>query len=131
MSLRKTSGNGSKQTLERLSSGKVVLTTNMDKETEQVQVTGNVPPKFTLPTLSIGQIRSQIPAHCFERDAIRSMGYVVADGVIITSLWWLATWIDIVVPAGPLRWAVWAGWMFLQGCFFTGWWVLAHGTCTL
>ncbi|KAH6584584.1 hypothetical protein BASA50_009368 [Batrachochytrium salamandrivorans] len=77
------------------------------------------PPPFTLK-----QVRDAIPAHCFERDTLRSFSYIVHDLVLVVALFYAATYIHML----PLWYqiAAWPAYWFAQGVVCTGLWVIAH-----
>lgn len=84
--------------------------------------------EFELPDFTIKQVRDAIPAHCYERSAIRGLGYVARD------IFSLATTFYIFhhyvtsdnIPSFFLRFALWTVYSIIQGLFATGLWVLAH-----
>ena len=65
-----------------------------------------------------------MPAHCFERSALRSLGHLARDLVLISAMGYAATYIRYA-PAlvQPL---LWAAYWFAQGTVMTGVWVLSH-----
>ncbi|KAL5115831.1 hypothetical protein ACEQ8H_006326 [Pleosporales sp. CAS-2024a] len=71
-------------------------------------------------------LRDAIPAHCFERSLVRSVGYVVRDLVALSALFYSAVQLANanlpVVLSAPL----WTLYSFVTGLFFTGLWILAH-----
>lgn len=79
------------------------------------------PPKFTLKTL-----RDAIPAHCFQRNLMTSLGHLASDLTLIAVLGYLATWINS--PALPVwsPYVLWPIYWYCQGSVMTGVWVLAH-----
>eukprot|EP00056_Hartaetosiga_gracilis_P019394 m.13900 g.13900 ORF g.13900 m.13900 type:complete len:375 (-) comp7668_c0_seq1:167-1291(-) len=79
------------------------------------------PPPFTL-----GDIKRAIPKHCFERNTLRSLSYVLKDGIVIGLLYYLSTFIDHPSLPQWMPYLLWPTYWFLQGAFMTGWWVLAH-----
>jgi len=77
------------------------------------------PPSFT-----IKELRDAIPAHLFERSALKSSAYLIFDLVVVSALFYLATFIGLA----PL-WAqfiLWPTYWVVQGAFMTGIWVIAH-----
>ncbi|CAG8485483.1 16518_t:CDS:1 [Acaulospora colombiana] len=81
---------------------------------------GYIPPNFT-----IKEIREAIPAHCFERNALKSAGYVARDLAAIAALVYAVTFTDVYLP--PVwRYVTWPLYWFFCGAFATGIWVLAH-----
>jgi len=85
--------------------------------------------EFQIPDFTIKQIRDAIPAHCFERSTIRSLGYVLRDAVLMASNFYAFKF--HIVPAlaeyhVAARFAAWGLYTLFQGLFGTGWWILAH-----
>ncbi|KAL2133098.1 hypothetical protein VTI74DRAFT_2929 [Chaetomium olivicolor] len=84
--------------------------------------------EFEVPDFTIKDIRDAIPKHCYERSAIRSLGYVARDMVYLATTF--VIWNKFVtpeyIPSQPLRVVLWGVYTFLQGLFGTGLWVLAH-----
>ncbi|KAH8551139.1 delta-12 fatty acid desaturase [Umbelopsis sp. PMI_123] len=80
---------------------------------------------WEIPDFSIKEIRDAIPAHCFERDTLRSFSHVFYDLSIIAALGYAATFIDHI----PYSWArilLWPAYWVAQGIVATGIWVIAH-----
>lgn len=90
-----------------------------------------------IPDLTIKDLLSAIPAHCFKRSALRSSLYIVYDLVMISGIYKTATYLDTLIspeyvslphpllyPAARL--SLWAGYSFWTGLFATGLWVIAH-----
>ncbi|KAJ6545486.1 delta 12 fatty acid epoxygenase [Mycena capillaripes] len=87
---------------------------------------------------SLKEIRTAIPARCFQRDTVRSIFYLCRDLSMAAALWNFATAIDPFFlklqtsPAFPavisttLRWFAWAVYWWFQGLVFTGIWVIGH-----
>lgn len=96
-----------------------------DKYGKLIDTYGN---EFQVPDFTIKDIRDAIPKHCFERSAVRSMGYVFRDIVYLGTTFYL--WNTYVtpefIPSQPVRVGLWAVYTVLQGLFATGLWVLAH-----
>jgi omega-6 fatty acid desaturase / acyl-lipid omega-6 desaturase (Delta-12 desaturase) len=90
-----------------------------------VDTYGNV---FEVPDFTIKDIRDAIPKHCFERSAVRSLGYVARDLACLAATFYLFhTFVTPEnIPSTPARAALWAVYTFVQGLFGTGVWVLAH-----
>ena len=84
--------------------------------------------EFQIPDFTIKQIRDAIPAHCFERSAVRGLGYVARDIVSLAVTFYLFhTFLTPEnVPSTAARGILWAVYTFVQGLFGTGLWVLAH-----
>lgn len=84
--------------------------------------------RFHVPDFTIKQIRSVIPAHCFERSAVRGFAYVARDVLLLTSTFYLFH--RYVTPDNfhlhLARFILWSIYGFVQGLFATGLWVIAH-----
>lgn len=84
--------------------------------------------EFKVPDFTVKQIRDAIPAHCFERSAIRGFSYVARDILLLALTFYLFhtynTPGNILSPS--IRFSLWAVYGFVQGLFATGLWVLAH-----
>lgn len=83
---------------------------------------------FELPDYTVDQIRKAIPPHCFERSAVRGLGYVARDVLSLATVFYLANRFITPenVPSTAARAGLWAAYTFVQGLFATGLWVLAH-----
>ncbi|KAG1776229.1 fatty acid desaturase-domain-containing protein [Suillus placidus] len=90
-----------------------------------------------IPDLTIKDLLSAIPAHCFKRSAWRSSLYIVYDLAVISGIYKSATYLDTLISPEyislphPLlypaaRFSLWAGYTFWTGLFATGLWVIAH-----
>ena len=83
---------------------------------------------FQVPDFTMKQVRSVIPAHCFERSALRGFGYVARDVLLLISTFYLfhryATPDNI--HSVMVRFVLWTIYGFVQGLFATGLWVIAH-----
>lgn len=83
---------------------------------------------FQVPDFTIKQIRSAIPAHCFERSALRGFAYIARDVLLLASTFYLfhryATPNNI--HSVMIRFVLWVIYGFVQGLFATGLWVIAH-----
>ncbi|KAJ5403803.1 Oleate hydroxylase FAH12 [Penicillium cosmopolitanum] len=75
--------------------------------------------------LTYGAIREKIPAHCFERSAVKSLAYLFRDIVYASVLVYLALQIDYL-PTPLLRAGAWILYGFVQGCVGTGMWIIGH-----
>ncbi len=103
-------------------------------------------PQYTVPDLTIKDLLSAIPSHCFERSALRSFSYVFGDLAMVAALGYAATFIDGAVAGfdfaarSPLStsvlsagaqataasWSLWTLYTIAQGLVFTGLWIIAH-----
>lgn len=63
-------------------------------------------PSTEKPSFTVGDLRRAIPAHCFQRNTLRSAKYLVADLVAVAALYWLSTFID-QVPVFLVRVMLW------------------------
>ncbi|GAA6041766.1 hypothetical protein JCM8097_008321 [Rhodosporidiobolus ruineniae] len=107
------------------------------KESSPLKAHENDYKPFEVPQFGISEILKAIPAHCFERSALRSSTYVVGDFLMIGALGYAASYID---PAfnfqdGAIlngwqgfaaKWALWSLYWLVQGWVFTGVWILGH-----
>ncbi|CAI6237923.1 unnamed protein product [Periconia digitata] len=78
------------------------------------------------PVPDVKTLKDAIPAHCFERSMIRSFSYVVRDLIIVSALFYSAVWLSQLDAPLHVTVPLWALYSFVQGCFFTGLWILAH-----
>ncbi|KAI7774716.1 hypothetical protein LA080_007958 [Diaporthe eres] len=83
---------------------------------------------FEVPDYTIKDIRDAIPKHCFERDGVKGMGYVLRDMACLATTFYLfhSFVTPEYIPSYPLRFALWGLYTAMQGLFATGLWVLAH-----
>jgi omega-6 fatty acid desaturase (delta-12 desaturase) len=82
--------------------------------------------EFNLPDFTMKDILEAIPAECFNRSAARGLGYVLRDLLLIASTCLAAQYTIPRLPSLALRFLGWITYGFIQGCFATGIWVLAH-----
>lgn len=78
------------------------------------------------PIPDVKTLKDAIPAKCFERSMIRSFSYVVRDLIIVSALFYSAVGISRLDAPWFVSVPLWALYSFVQGCFFTGLWILAH-----
>ena len=83
---------------------------------------------FQVPDFTIKQIRSAIPAHCFERSARRGFAYIGRDVLLLASTFYLFHHYvtPIHIHSITIRILLWTIYGFVQGLFATGLWVIAH-----
>ncbi|KAL1744096.1 fatty acid desaturase-domain-containing protein [Schizophyllum fasciatum] len=108
---------------------------------------------YVVPEISVKELLGFIPAHCFERSALRSSLYIVQDLAIIGLLYKGATHADARLLAGTVsipdalrallppsllspeassvilpvaRTALWGVYGYFTGLFATGLWIIAH-----
>ncbi|KAI0635275.1 fatty acid desaturase-domain-containing protein [Trametes polyzona] len=90
-----------------------------------------------IPDLTIKELLSVIPPHCYERSTTRSMAYVVMDLTIIVSLCKIAylveplispahIWLPHPVLYTAARFVLWATYSFIAGLFGFGLWSIGH-----
>lgn len=84
--------------------------------------------KFELPDFTVNDIRNAIPKHCYERSAVRGLGYVARDIASLAITFYLFNRFVTPenIPSTPVRFVLWAFYTFVQGLFGTGLWVLSH-----
>jgi len=84
--------------------------------------------EFKIPDYTINELRNAIPKHCFERSALRGLGYVGRDIAVLAGTFYLFNKYATPenVPSYPLRAALWTLYTVIQGMVGTGLWVLAH-----
>lgn len=111
--------------------GKAKVTTRSMQETAPAEKIKEIPENgetktfFTHPTYTMKEIHDAIPAHCFERNTLLSVSYVLRDFLFVAILMGLASHI-LHLPSPYLRVPAWATYAFCQGLVFTGLWELAH-----
>jgi len=88
-----------------------------------------------IPDLTVKDLLSAIPAHCYERSALKSGAYVVWDFALLGGIYKTASFLDtFITPAaipdpylrGFASFALWALYTFGAGLVMTGLWVCAH-----
>lgn len=84
--------------------------------------------EFKVPDFTVKQIRDAIPAHCFERSAIRGFCYVARDILLLALTFYLFHTYNTPgnIHSPSIRFGLWVVYGFVQGLFATGLWVLAH-----
>jgi omega-6 fatty acid desaturase (delta-12 desaturase) len=93
--------------------------------------------KFIVPNLTVKDLLSAIPPHCFQRNFWRSMTYVIWDFALLGAFLWTAlTYIpkinadNLSLPHPALykvaRFAAWGFYDLAAGLVATGLWVIAH-----
>ncbi|OAD73329.1 hypothetical protein PHYBLDRAFT_155437 [Phycomyces blakesleeanus NRRL 1555(-)] len=81
--------------------------------------------EWEIAEISIREIRSIIPAHCFERNTFRSFAYLFKDLFYVGALVYCASSIGNISFA-PLRLVLWPVYWFLQSAVCTGLWMICH-----
>ncbi|KAH9971929.1 fatty acid desaturase-domain-containing protein [Lactifluus volemus] len=90
-----------------------------------------------IPDLTVKDLLSAVPPHCFQRSAIRSSLYLIWDLFLIAVIYKITTFIEplltpehIFLPS-PIfytiaRFSLWSLYGFITGLVFTGLWVIGH-----
>ncbi|CAK7894688.1 hypothetical protein CAAN1_10S04742 [[Candida] anglica] len=81
---------------------------------------------FEAPDYSIKDILSVIPAHCYERRLFESLYYVARDIFWMLTAGYLANTYIHQLNQPIVRFLAWSAYVYFQGLFGTGLWVLAH-----
>jgi len=90
-----------------------------------------------IPDLTIKDLLSAIPTHCFKRSGWRSSLYVVADFAALAAIYKTTTFLDACIHPdfiqfpypilyGAAKFALWSVYTFWAGLIATGVWVIAH-----
>ncbi|KAI0259825.1 fatty acid desaturase-domain-containing protein [Gloeopeniophorella convolvens] len=90
-----------------------------------------------IPDLSIKDLLSAIPAHCYQRSAFRSSLYILGDALVIAGVYKATKYVEplltpehISLPSpfyySLASFALWSLYGFATGLFGTGLWVIAH-----
>ncbi|KAI0051092.1 hypothetical protein FA95DRAFT_1535184 [Auriscalpium vulgare] len=90
-----------------------------------------------IPDLSVKDLLSAIPAHCFKRSTFRSSLYIVWDVALITGIYKTATFLETLITPEHISlpspfwyafasWSLWTFYGFATGLVATGLWVIAH-----
>ncbi|PHT32970.1 Omega-6 fatty acid desaturase, endoplasmic reticulum [Capsicum baccatum] len=77
------------------------------------------------PPFTIGDIKKAIPPHFFQRSLIRSFYYVARDLLLVSVFYYIATTYFHLLPSSYCYLA-WLTYWIVQGCVFTGIWVICH-----
>jgi len=84
--------------------------------------------EFEVPDFTVNDIRNAIPKHCYERNGLRGLAYVLRDIGSLALVFYV--WNTYVtpenIPSTPARVILWVLYSFIQGLFGTGLWVLSH-----
>jgi omega-6 fatty acid desaturase (delta-12 desaturase) len=83
---------------------------------------------FQLPDYTIGDICKAIPPERFERNALRGLGYIARDILLLSITFWLFhhSVTQEYVPSAIVRGVFWSVYGFLNGLFGTR--VMGHGS---
>ncbi|KIJ17892.1 hypothetical protein PAXINDRAFT_167826 [Paxillus involutus ATCC 200175] len=93
--------------------------------------------EVVIPDLTIKDLHSAIPAHCFERSTLRSSLYLAWDCIMMGGIYKAATFLDAFINPASLslphpilypvaRFSLWSLYGFGTSLFGTGLWVIAH-----
>ncbi|ORY28494.1 putative delta-12 fatty acid desaturase [Naematelia encephala] len=90
--------------------------------------------KFVLPNFTVKQLLDVIPAHCFQRSALRSSLYIVQDAAVIAACVYGIYHVDSFLARFNLgtasywtaKAALWTAYHFVTGLYGTGLWVIQH-----
>lgn len=82
--------------------------------------------EFSPPDFTMNDILEAIPSECFDRSAVKGLGFVARDIIGIISAGLAAYYGIPLLPNVFLRFMGWMVYGFVNGCFGTGIWVLAH-----
>lgn len=104
------------------------MASEMEKDNSGGKMLDTYGNEFKIPNYTIKQIRDAIPAHCYERSAVRSLSYVARDITVLASVFYVFhNYVTPeTVPNFPARVLLWTLYTVVQGLFGTGVWVLAH-----
>lgn len=107
-------------------------------DTSAVRHLESTHPPFVVPNFTIKDLLSSIPAHCFERSALRSSLYVVVDFSLMFAVVYIASFIDHAfgskgsVVQGSMgvaaKWTAWSVYWVWQSWVMTGIWVLGQSS---
>ncbi|KAJ6643919.1 Omega-6 fatty acid desaturase, endoplasmic reticulum isozyme 2 [Pseudolycoriella hygida] len=86
-----------------------------------------VPQPFSPPQFTLTELRNAVPAHCFERNTLKSFGYLIFDLLLVTSLFCCAYFV-FEQRSLPLccQFFGYLTYWFLQGSVLLGIWVIGH-----
>ena len=98
---------------------------NAKQRQQMIDTNGNT---FEIPNFTIKEIRDAIPARCFKRSTLRSLGYVARDATVLATVFCLFNkyCTPEYVPYTGARAVLWSLYTVFQGMQATGIWVLAH-----
>ncbi|PHT32967.1 Omega-6 fatty acid desaturase, endoplasmic reticulum [Capsicum baccatum] len=100
---------------------------NMSNPTTKIELKKN--PLQRMPTskppFTIGDIKKAIPPHCFKRSLIHSFYYVARDLSLVFAFYYIASTYFHLLPS-PYSYLAWITYWIVQGCVFTGIWMISH-----
>ncbi|CAO1620605.1 unnamed protein product [Sympodiomycopsis kandeliae] len=100
--------------------------------------------QYNVPDLTVKDLLSAIPKHCFERSALKSSMHLAGDLIMVAGLGYAVSHLETLIGAinfssSPLnsyistgtqeslvRGAGWAAYWIMQGLVMTGIWIIAH-----
>ncbi|XP_049398315.1 delta(12)-fatty-acid desaturase FAD2-like [Solanum stenotomum] len=98
---------------------------NPTTKTEQKKINHLQRVSFSKPPFTIADIKKAIPPHCFQRSLIRSFSYLVQDLILVSLFYYIATTYFFFLPY-PYYYLAWPIYWIIQGCVFTGIWMIGH-----
>ncbi|CEP60445.1 uncharacterized protein LALA0_S01e11056g [Lachancea lanzarotensis] len=86
---------------------------------------------FKVPDYTIKDVLSAIPAECYQRSLLRSLGFVARDILGMVSLAvvahrWAGPWLQAAEAPLLVRFLFWNAYAAALGAFGTGLWIMAH-----
>ncbi|KAF2658881.1 hypothetical protein K491DRAFT_689728 [Lophiostoma macrostomum CBS 122681] len=84
------------------------------------------PASTTASEYTMKDIYAAIPAHCFQRNSLLSLAYVLRDFAYVSALAYIALAFIPTLPHPFARALAWTAYSFAQGLVCTGIWELAH-----
>ncbi|KAJ6642198.1 Delta(12)-acyl-lipid-desaturase [Pseudolycoriella hygida] len=91
-------------------------------------VTGTPKPQpIPKPQFTLSELKAAVPAHCFERNMVKSFGYLAWD-LLVCSVLFYGVYVVLELMSLPLIFKVpaYLVYWFVQGSYMAGIWVIAH-----
>ncbi|CAM9330896.1 unnamed protein product, partial [Discosporangium mesarthrocarpum] len=93
-------------------------------------LTHRYPPPKPLPLAPLpfkfSDLKKAIPQHCFERNLVTSMSYLISDVMTMAALAWMASFIEWGTLPSGVSTILWPVYWFCQGTKMFALWMLAH-----
>ncbi|KAK1407582.1 hypothetical protein QVD17_39202 [Tagetes erecta] len=83
---------------------------------------------ITKPPFEMSDLKKAIPLHCYKRDLLRSLYYLLGDLAMCFTFYHFATTYIPLLPT-PLGYIAWPIYWFCQGSVCLGLWSIAHDLC--
>nr|QHO62446.1 delta(12)-fatty-acid desaturase [Schwanniomyces occidentalis] len=99
---------------------------SLKTQTENLTAIDTYGNEFKVPDYSIKDILKAIPPHCYERRVFESLYYVFRDIFWMVTFGYIANNYIQFLPNKYVRFLAWSAYVYVQGLFATGLWVLAH-----